>query len=295
MLDIFKEFPIQKIEYNSDYFPNNFKTIPDCPNHIYAIGDKSLLNSKSIAIVGTRYCTNLGLDLAFKFSKDISEYNLTIVSGMAMGIDRSAHNGAIEKGKTIAVIAGGFSKTIVNSNLQIALKILRSGGCIITEYEDDIPPQDFTFLKRNRLIAAISEATIVIEAPLKSGAISTATYALKYGKPLYAVPYSLNCFKGEGCNKLIESGAKALINSKTILEAFASNYIQTDLFKEDKKNRNIPNCYLEYYDYIKDNSPVSEEQILSFFDNKSVSEITTALSIMEINNYVYYNDNLYYI
>ncbi len=259
------------------------------------MGDETLLNKKSIAFVGTRYCTELGLNTAYKFAKEVSDSGLIIVSGMASGIDQSSHKGAMEAGKTIAVIAGGFSKTIHGQNSKIAKEILERNGCIISEYENNVHPQDFTFLRRNRLIAALSEATIVIEAPLKSGAMNTATYALKYGKVLYAVPYSLNCFKGEGCNKLISNGAIALINSQKIIEKFSQSNSQVSLFKESKKNHNMPDCYLAYYDFIKENSPVSYEQIISYFDNKSVSEITISLSIMEINNFIYYNDSLYYV
>ena len=210
---LFEKYKIEEIEYESEYFPEGFKKLKNCPLKIHVCGNKELLKETCISIVGTRYSSQFGNELSFKISSELST-EFTIVSGMATGIDQSAHKGSLEGKKTIAIIAGGFESTISSHNYKIAKDILDSGGLILTEYENNIPPQNFTFLNRNRLIAAISLATIVIEAPIKSGAMSTAKHALLLSKPLYAVPWNLNYSKGAGCLELILNGALPLINSK---------------------------------------------------------------------------------
>ncbi len=294
--ELFKKYKIEEIEYKSPYFPNGLKDLKDCPQKIFVCGNKELLNKEGIAIVGTRFSSQYGNELSYKFSKELST-DFTIVSGMATGIDQSAHKGALSGKKTIAIIAGGFECAISAYNLKIAKEILDNDGVIITEYDKNIPPQNFTFLNRNRLIAAISLATIVVEAPIKSGAMSTANNAILLNRPLYAVPWNLNYFKGAGCLQLIINGAYPLINSKQIINKFLNKNFKLDLFDNQIsiKEISVPEKYMKYYNYIKEVSSATEEQIIANFENVSVSEITSDLLMMELNSYIELKDGFYFL
>ena len=293
--DLFSKYLFQEISKDSSDFPSGFLALTDCPSKIYVIGNIELLNTDCISIVGTRYSSDYGNELSYYFAKELSTY-FTIVSGMATGIDQSAHKGSFENGKTIAVLAGGLKKAITSGNEKMILKILEHGGTIVTEYPDDIPPQDFTFLERNRLIAAFSKATIVIEAPIKSGALNTALHVKNLNKPLFAVPWSLNYYKGIGCNNLLKEGAIPLIDASQILSKFVPTYSQMSLLDiENIASPKVPDEYLGYYTYIKENSPVSIEQISSFFNKKAIGDIEADLLMMELNSYIKIKDNLYYI
>ncbi len=296
MLDIlFKKYKENILLKDDNFFPKSLLCLDDCPSKIYAIGNIELLNTDCISIVGTRYSSDYGNELAYHFSKELSTH-FTIVSGMATGIDQSAHKGSFENGKTIAILAGGLKKAITSGNIKMISNILERGGTIITEYPDDIPPQDFTFLERNRLIAALSQATIVIEAPFKSGALNTAEHVKKLNRPLFVVPWSLNYYKGIGCNNLLKDVAIPLIDTSQILKKLIPSYSQLSFLDiENLTPSNIPDEYLGYYNYIKENSPVSIEQINSFFNKKAIGNIEADLLIMELNSYIKIKDNLYYI
>ncbi|MBR3280878.1 MAG: DNA-processing protein DprA [Clostridia bacterium] len=291
---LFKKHPIKTIKYDDPSFPQNFKELKDCPKEIYLIGNENLLNKDAISIVGTRHSSSYGNELSYDFANTLSKNGFVIVSGLAYGIDQSAHNGAIEFGNTIAIIAGGFYSSFSSTNYKIIKKILDFGGAIITEYKKDVAPKAFTFLARNRLIAAFSLATIVIEAPLKSGALCTAMHAYELNKTLYAIPWSLNYSKGTGCNKLLKNMAIPLIDVNQILLKFKN--IQISLLNQKNKNDfNIPKEYEPIYSFIKECGPLSSEQIYDKFKTLNISTISSALTIMEINSLINYKDNLFYI
>ena len=290
---LFSLYPPKEISYNSKMFPQKLKQLNDCPNKIYVIGDETILNDSLISIVGTRKASPYGNKLSHDFSSELTKYDFIVVSGMAFGIDRSAHEGATINGKTIAVIAGGFEQTINSNNYTIAKLILDHGGTIISEYDSTLPPKAFTFLRRNRLIAAISIATIIIEAPFKSGAINTASHCIKLGKPLYCVPWALNYSKGFGSNSLLKENALPLIDIHTIIKKYSNN--QIDFLNKQLNQINIPNNLLPYYDCIKENGPINDELIYDYFSDKSTAEISACLSLLEINSYIKYQDGKYYI
>ena len=169
------------IPKNSSLFPENLKILPDCPEILFVLGNNKILNNFSISIVGTRNSSEEGNHIAFQLSQNLSRENIIIISGLATGIDTSAHLGAISAGKTIAIVASGFNY-ISTQKKDLISQILNSGGAIISEYFPDTPPQKFSFLKRNRLIATLSQATVIIESPEKGGAINTAKTAKKFIK-----------------------------------------------------------------------------------------------------------------
>ena len=174
-----------------------------------------------MAIVGTRKASEHGLAAARSFARELSRVGVCIVSGLAYGIDAASHRGALDaKGKTIAVVGSGVDDLALypRANLRLGKEILASGGLIISENPAGTKPQTWDFIKRNRLIAALTRATVVVEAPIKSGALTTAKYALELGREVYAVPGDALRENTKGSNGLIASGATPMINPQELID-----------------------------------------------------------------------------
>ena len=202
---------IELKETNTRY-PRLLKNLDDRPKTIYALGNIENLNNKSIAIIGSRECTSYGKKMAQLISYFYAKRGYVIVSGLAKGIDSSAHLGALlANGKTIAVLGTGLNKIYPYENTELARRIIRSNGTIISEYSlnDKIERDNFAY--RNRIISGLSNDVILVEANEKSGALITAEYALLQGKNVYAVPGNINNQNSSGTNSLIKDGAKMLL------------------------------------------------------------------------------------
>lgn len=199
---------IIKITMENEKYPILLKQIYDPPKCLYVMGNIEILNNPSIAIVGCREATEYGKKAATYFSYNLAKQNVTIVSGLARGIDSYSHIGALKaNGKTIAVIGSGLDIIYPKENEQLAKKIVEQGGTIISEYPLGIRPQKEHFPARNRIISGISQATLVIEAKEKSGSLITADFAMEQGKDVYSVPGNINSKNSVGTNNLIKDGA----------------------------------------------------------------------------------------
>ena len=208
---------IEEISINSKEYLQNLKNIYDPPKKIYLIGNKDLLYQKGIAIVGARAATQYGKKIAYNLAKELSEQNIVIISGLAIGIDSYAHKGSLEKG-TIAVLGSGIDNIYPKENLELAREIIKNKGCIISEYPLGTKPERLHFPQRNRIISGLSDGVVVIEASKKSGALITAEFALEQGKEVFAVPGDINKKQSEGTNQLIKDGAILLTSATDILE-----------------------------------------------------------------------------
>lgn len=199
---------IIKITMENKKYPILLKQIYDPPKCLYVMGNIEILNNPSIAIVGCREATEYGKKAATYFSYNLAKQNVTIVSGLARGIDSYSHIGALKaNGKTIAVIGSGLDIIYPKENEQLAKKIVEQGGAIISEYPLGTRPQKEHFPARNRIISGISQATLVIEAKEKSGSLITADFAMEQGKDVYSVPGNINSKNSVGTNNLIKDGA----------------------------------------------------------------------------------------
>lgn len=209
------------IEIGNKNYPKKLLNIYDPPKKLYVLGNEKILNEFSLAIVGSRNCTKYGEEIAKSLSYNLAKYKINIVSGMARGIDASAHLGCIMgNGKTVAVLGSGFNHIYPKENIKLFNKILESGGAIITEYEEDIIPKPENFPKRNRVISGISSGAVLVEAAEKSGSLITANLTLDQGKEVFAVPGNINSKMSKGTNSLIKEGAKVVTNVFDILEEF---------------------------------------------------------------------------
>ncbi|WP_426105303.1 DNA-processing protein DprA [Massilia sp. TSP1-1-2] len=189
-------------------YPGLLRHIPDPPFLLYAIGRTELLAGPAVAMVGSRNASVQGLSNAGNFGHALSEAGLTIVSGMALGIDAAAHEGGLRGvGSTVAVIGTGADRIYPRRNERLARRIAEE-GCIISEYSLGTPPASANFPRRNRIISGLSCAVLVVEAAAGSGSLITARMALEQGRDVFAIPGSIHSALAKGCHKLIKEGAK---------------------------------------------------------------------------------------
>ncbi len=222
---------IEVIIIDDENYPNRLKDLPDAPLLLYAKGDASLLNSDCFSIVGTRMPSNYGKFVTEKLARELAEAGLTIVSGLAYGVDSLSHRSALEVGgKTIAVLGGGLNHIYPEVNTNLAEEIMKK-GLVISEYPPFSPPTKYTFPLRNRIIAGLSLGTLITEASKKSGTIHTKDYTLDYGRDLFAVPGNINSSKSELPNELIRSSqAECVIEADDILKFYGFDGVK----KEEK-------------------------------------------------------------
>ncbi|MDE6598214.1 MAG: DNA-processing protein DprA [Clostridia bacterium] len=215
LLDALEKRGIKCVTYLSDEYPESLKNIPDPPINLYCKGDTTLLKTKCFSIVGSRKSTPKCIADTKKLSSEISQ-KFTVVSGMAEGADTAAIEGAIENGKVISVLAYGFDYAYPAVNANLINKVANE-GLLISEHPPKIKPQAYMFPVRNRIIAGLSQGTLIVSAGIKSGALITANYAADYGRDVFVFPYYPGTSSGAGCNCLLKNGA---IPAENILDIF---------------------------------------------------------------------------
>jgi len=213
-------------------YPAALLDTEDPPLLLYALGDAHHLEQgwgcsapTSIAVVGSRNPTAQGVANARQFSQTLAQAGLTVVSGLALGIDGAAHEGALDGAApgqlaTIAVVGTGLDRVYPKAHFQLAHRIAQQ-GLLISEYHLGTPPLSANFPKRNRIISGLSRATLVVEAALQSGSLITARLAVEQGKDVFAIPGSIHATQARGCHALIKQGAKLVESAQDILEEFA--------------------------------------------------------------------------
>lgn len=198
-------------------YPTRLKELPDAPLRLYCQGDMSLLANPCVGIVGTRACTETGIRAAAAFAGALAASGLTVVSGMALGIDRQAHLAAVElPGSTIAVLGAGLDVNYPARNADLKQKIA-SSGLLLSEYAPGTPPEARFFPVRNRIISGLSLGVLVVEAAVRSGSLITARLALEQNRAVYAIAGGIGDKYAAGCQELIRQGAQPVFSSADIL------------------------------------------------------------------------------
>lgn len=299
---------MQEITQRNKEYPKKLLEIPNPPEKLYVEGNIELLNHDAIAIVGTRNCTKYGVSYASKFAKELSQKGITIVSGLARGIDTISHLYSMEeKGKTIAVLGSGFEHIYPEENQYLYEKIIENGGCVISEYPPKTPVDKTKFPKRNRVISGLALGVLVIEARYYSGTSVTANHAISQSKEVFCIPHPLDSTTGYLPNKLIREGAKLVTEANEILEYYhfqektksiESQKVKHQNIRKRKEEtlikelqteelnieENISTQYQEIYNLIE-KSPISINEIAKKTQN-DIAKVTEALFMLELDGFI---------
>lgn len=212
---------VSVIAADDEDYPELLREIPSAPLVLYVLGKKESLKEPAVAIVGSRRASLYGLGVAKNFAVELGQAGLTIVSGLARGIDTAAHQGALKvNGITVAVLGCGLNHIYPPENERLAQAIMHNGA-VISEFPMETPPASFNFPRRNRIISGLSKGVVVVEAALKSGALITSNFALEQGRDVYAIPGQIGNSGAQGTNQLIQEGAKLTTCVEDVLQDLA--------------------------------------------------------------------------
>ncbi|MFL6540228.1 MAG: DNA-processing protein DprA, partial [Chthoniobacterales bacterium] len=214
-----RDFGAEVITAESPLYSRQLREIHSPPIVLYVWGEVTDRDQHAIGVIGSRRATHYGTESAKKLSYQLAYAGLTVISGLARGIDTAAHQGALAaKGRTIAVIGSGLMNLYPPENAALADKIRSGNGAVISEFSMEIQPDRQTFPMRNRIISGWSHGILVVEAGLNSGALITCAQALEQGRLVYAVPGHINAPSAQGSNRLIQQGAKLVMDAQDILD-----------------------------------------------------------------------------
>ena len=262
-------------------YPALLKEIRDYPKELYYIGDPKLLQEKCVSIVGSRKTNQYGRSTAYSFGKALGQRGITVVSGMAVGIDTCAHEGALqEKGNTAAVLACGLDLCYPPRNRELKGKI-ESAGIVLSEYPPGTAAQRYYFPQRNRIISGLSPLTVVVQAGNRSGALITAELAADQGRDVGAVPGNIDSEYNLGSNKLLREGAIALTGVQDLLEASG-----VSVLSEPEEERMLSDEEKQLYFLLCSHGEMSLDQ-LAFYLKKPVNEVGSLAIVMEMKGIVF--------
>lgn len=209
---------VRSIRINSSEYPENLRTIIDPPEELFVRGTLREKDAVAVAIVGSRNASLYGLRASEDLAYDLASMGITIVSGMARGIDTAAHRGAIKaRGRTIAVLGSGHGDIYPSENKKL-YDMIAENGAVVTEFDHDAPPHQRNFPRRNRIISGLSIGVVVVEATRVSGSLITARLALEQGRDVFAVPGKINSPTSAGTNDLIRDGACLVQTAEDVIE-----------------------------------------------------------------------------
>lgn len=268
------------IELENKLYPKNLKNIKKAPKRLYVNGNIDILSSNCIAIVGSRNNTKYGEKWCKKFVQEFVKYNLTIVSGMALGIDKIAHETAIKYGgKTIAVLPSGLENIYPEENTKLYKEIILNEGCVISEYEPKEKANSKRFLERNRIVSGLSISTVVIEAGYRSGTSVTAKIAKQQGRDVFCIPGSLDNPKSIGTNNLIKEFAKIVTSPEDVINNYDFLH-KVEVIKNTLSKEQVPEEYRKIYGLITD-IPININEIAkkSLLELREVSAKLTMLEL----------------
>ena len=274
------DFPIRKL--NLDEIPPELLEIPEAPKELYIRGNLPQREVVFLSVVGSRKYTPYGKEACRKLIEGLQGYNICIVSGLALGIDTIAHEAALSAGiKTVAIPGSGLSESVLypKTNISLAKRILEAGGALLSELREDESAAPWTFPRRNRIMAGLSKAILVIEAEKISGTLITARLATEYNRDVLAVPGSIFSSTSEGPLGLIRLGATPISSSEDILDAL-------QIVPTQKTDRNLEILSEEERKIVTAlTSPLGREELLEALGT-DVQTLGINLTLLEIKNII---------
>ena len=268
---------INKVLKNHKQYPPYLLEISAPPKQLFYIGEPITDYLPAVTIVGSRKLTSYGKDVTYRLAYDLAKQGITIISGLALGADGVAHQGAIEAGgRTIAILANGLDQITPRSHRNLAINLLKKGGTIISEYEPGMPALKQNFVARNRIISALSEMTIITESAEAGGSLRTASFAVEQNKMVGAIPGNITSSQSIGTNNLIKSGATPITCAQDVLNALgiaSEQKAREDVFGDNKEEQLI-------IDLMKDGvTELDEIQQKSQLDPSIFSQTITMLEL----------------
>lgn len=288
------KYNIKKIEQKD--FPEKLRKIKKSPNAIYVIGNEKLLFENCFGVVGTRKITDYGKNNCEKIVKEFVFRSIPIVSGMAIGTDTVAHKTTIEYGgKTIAVLGSGFGNIFPKENKILFDEIIKTGGLIVTEFDYNVGPLKENFPKRNRIVTALSEGILIVEAGYRSGSSITAKNAIEQEKLVFAFPGKLDSKVGIGVNNLIKKGAILTTEIDDILKRYPqfANKLRIECNRKTIKSEKTKKEYQELYNLIE--KGINDIDSILEKSQLDIKAVLTKLTNMEIEGLIKQNINGKYL
>lgn len=234
---------INKVSKQHKQYPAYLKEIASVPKQLFYLGEAPADYLPAVTIVGSRKTSRYGQEITYKLAFDLAKAGITIVSGLALGVDGIAHKAAVEAGgRTIAVMACGLDKIYPASHRNLAIEILKKGGTILSEYEAGMPALKQNFIARNRIVSALSDMVIITEAAEASGSLVTARFALEQNKQVGAVPGNVTSGLSVGTNNLIKSGAHIITEAEDVLNLLglqSAEKARQEVFAENESEQKI--------------------------------------------------------
>lgn len=277
-----KTLSIDVLYKNENDYPEHLKNIYDSPYILYKRGKIKSCDMNAIAIVGARKASPYGKWVAYKFAGELAQRGITVISGMAYGIDTAAHKGALDSGgRTIAVMGCGLDICYPKSNFELMQSIEKSGA-VLSEYAVGVQPIAGNFPARNRIISGLAKGVLVVEASENSGSLITTEFALEQGREVFAIPGNINSSLSKGSNKLIKEGAKITTCVEDILEELNISFEKQ---KSNKELSGLSGLEAEILKYIEEKQPVLLELALRDL-NISVNHMYSIITILQLKGLI---------
>ncbi len=221
-LEELERHSINFVTCHDETYPEKLRDLPHPPPVLFHQGDLEPLKAPCVTVVGTRTPSSYGRDMASKMARGLAQQGITVISGLARGIDTAAHLGALERGKTVAVVGTGLDTVYPPENRSLAGKIKKERGSILSPFPPGTPPERGNFPRRNLIMAALAQGVVVIEAGRRSGAVITAQYARELGRPIMGLPGLAGSAQTSGVHRLIKEGAHLIENLQDILDVLGA-------------------------------------------------------------------------
>lgn len=282
---------IQVLTWLDEFYPRRLRDIFNSPPVLYCTGELSPKDDWAVAVVGTRRITPYGKRVVKETVDFLARQGITIVSGLARGVDTEAHQAALEaNGRTIAVMGCGVDTIYPPENRSLADQVIQSGA-IISDYPPGTPPESRNFPPRNRIISGLSLATLVVEAGERSGALITAKFALDQGREVFAVPGQIFAQHSKGTNTLIQEGAIPMLVPSDLMEALNLQFV----VDQQETRLNVPGDETEAKIFALLNDESKHVDEIHLQTGMTVAQVSSTLALMELKGMVYQTGPMKYL